>query len=543
MAISSPLDSTATGQADDVLYCANQHEPALFDGQGGRVPLSADDPDQQHLRDLWCEFYEDILAHNRDGSRPFPACGMDHGHHPGDCAHCSGTAPPADAPSTNPPEDDPSSDPVDPVEDCPYEDQLPIEPMIRIRATMFFDGTGNNRANVTAGSDANSSASYSAGYSNVALLEWAQIDKAEELVEHISIYVEGMGTTVGGSDDVKGNAMGSGDTSGIEVRVARGIDELVARIKSAADAGGQQIEYVHLDAFGFSRGAAAARHFVHQTMVNSATRIADRLTVDGYDPGELAVKFVGLYDTVASYGMNHNDDTAELGLRAISVAERVVQLAAAEEHRANFRLTNIASASNGTQIFLPGVHSDVGGGYAASEDEDGIQLFDIDTFGANNDAENAAITREMNWLADAGWYFASELSLNVWTNEVTGTRTGLPNTYSRIPLQMMAYYARQAGLPFTGAVESNNPIPGNLSAANAGIWAAVGAGQCGSPGAWFGKAADDDPDWHKSLRNSHLHFSSQYGYAASYGTMHPQFTPFSDPDPIRGRRQRRINAG
>lgn len=41
------------------------------------------------------------------------------------------------------------------------------------------------------------------------------------------------------------------------------------------------------------------------------------------------VKFVGLYDTVASHGLK------------LSLAENVVQLAAAEEHRANFRLTYI----------------------------------------------------------------------------------------------------------------------------------------------------------------------------------------------------------
>ena len=177
MAISMPLDGTACAQADDALCCANHDEPSLFDGQGGRAPLSASDPDQQHLRDLWCERYEDILAHNRDGSRPFPDRGFGHAHHPVDCAHCLGTAPPGDAPSLAPPPDDPSIDPVSPVEDCPYDDQLPLEPMIRIRASMFLDGTGDNRDNVTAGPGASGSDSHASGCSNVALLEWAQIEK------------------------------------------------------------------------------------------------------------------------------------------------------------------------------------------------------------------------------------------------------------------------------------------------------------------------------------------------------------------------------
>ena len=41
-----------------------------------------------------------------------------------------------------------------------------------------------------------------------------------------------------------------------------------------------------------------------------------------------------------------------------------MHLVAAEEHRKNVSLTDIASAgSKGRELFLPGVHSDIGGDY------------------------------------------------------------------------------------------------------------------------------------------------------------------------------------
>ncbi|MFT4794258.1 MAG: hypothetical protein ACJAVR_001846 [Paracoccaceae bacterium] len=539
MAISLPLDSTAVGQADDVLYCANQHEPALFDGQGGRLPLSATDPDQQHLRDMWCELYEDIVAHNRDGSRPFPACGMGHPHHPGDCGHCAGTAPPADAPSTNPPQDDPTCDPVGPVEECPLEDELPPEPTIRIRASMFFDGTGNNRTNVDLGAGANDSDSYGASHSNVSLLEAAGIGECDpELTEHFSLYVEGPGTTNRGDDDNRGSATGTG-TTGVKEKVHAGVNALLARIRAIATPGGDPIEYIHLDAFGFSRGAAGARFFVHYAVNDAATAIKTVLTNEGYDVGEVKVKFLGLYDTVASYGAAHYNDTADLSLDAISVAERVVQLSAAEEHRVNFRLTNINSAGGkGTHIYLPGVHSDVGGGYATTSDEDDLQIFDIDSAGWNSDEQEAAILRERTWLLDSGWYLADQIADTNFWNEVHVTRRNLPNTYQRIPLHIMATYARMGGVPLSPDVENASPIPSALRTAHTAITTAVSAGSCGTPRAWFGNNPAVDPAWHKTLRNTHLHFSSYY--QATYGQMHPQFT---GDDPVNGRRQRIVQNG
>jgi hypothetical protein len=132
--------------------------------------------------------------------------------------------------------------------------------------------------------------------------------------------------------------------------------------------------------FGFSRGAAAARHFIHR-------RDALRTWPGQRGAAELVINFVGLYDTVSSFARQYGDlasvvggvyvdstntdtifcdDVKELGLNLGAVPKKVVHLTAADEHRQNFSLTNINTslkAGVGLELALPGVHSDVGGSY------------------------------------------------------------------------------------------------------------------------------------------------------------------------------------
>jgi len=83
---------------------------------------------------------------------------------------------------------------------------------------------------------------------------------------------------------------------------------------------------------------------------------------------KIEIDFAGLFDTVASHGLFRLlfslSNTKNLKLHAVSKAKQAIHLIAAEEHRENFSLTDIASAgSKGRELFLPGVHSDIGGGY------------------------------------------------------------------------------------------------------------------------------------------------------------------------------------
>jgi len=111
-----------------------------------------------------------------------------------------------------------------------------------------------------------------------------------------------------------------------------------------------------IDVYGFSRGAAEARDFINE--VNQLYANVD---------GGSVVGFVGLFDTVASIGLSGDYDwNLNLNLDENS-AEQIFQITAGNEMRANFPLDTLdplaSTASNVTEISLPGVHSDIGGGY------------------------------------------------------------------------------------------------------------------------------------------------------------------------------------
>ena len=53
--------------------------------------------------------------------------------------------------------------------------------------------------------------------------------------------------------------------------------------------------------------------------------------------------FVGLFDTVASFGLIHKNDVSQLNLKMGGKPNKVVHLIASDEYRENFKLTNIDS--------------------------------------------------------------------------------------------------------------------------------------------------------------------------------------------------------
>ncbi len=422
------------------------------------------------------------------------------------------------------------------VETKPAEGEKP-----RVRVSLFFDGTLNNKTNVSLGSAYSDDDSYHNDYSNIAHLEglWRP---TEEYDLSFKLYVEGIGTTDKGEDSTLSAATGMYG-SGVKAKVESGIDRLLAELEKLEE-DYREFECLHLDAFGFSRGAAAARHFVHKVLNESwfSSNLQERLAASGYEVDEVQVKFVGLYDTVASYGANHGNDTDELALDAIRDAEYVVHLAAAEEHRKHFRLTDISSAlaqGKGLEIFLPGVHSDVGGGYTDEYDEEGLQIIDIDRLGPLSDAEQRCIEREKNWLLQAGWCVLDEnsedkLETNYW-NELRLTRRGISNRYSRIPLRLMAGFAETHGLAFKrGSIKKKFRIPSELRAAKEAIDRYIAGLGVSAPEDWMQL---NTPVMQK-LRNRYLHLSAHYGSTAGANT--PQF---SGDEPLTGWRERIIQSG
>jgi type VI secretion system secreted protein VgrG len=191
---------------------------------------------------------------------------------------------------------------------------------------------------------------------------------------YVPIYIEGIGVSSGQSDSFIGKGFGYGDT-GVVSRVKQVPVILKKKIIEFGRANPfVKILRVEFDMFGFSRGAAAARHCANELLKPSHGIFSELLKpaqlgiVPGFNSAkDVGINLIGLFDTVAAIGswtnFNVNDDVnmdVNLYLPA-GCARRVIQLTARDEKRYNFSLNSVKG--DHLEIELPGVHSDIGGGY------------------------------------------------------------------------------------------------------------------------------------------------------------------------------------
>lgn len=141
------------------------------------------------------------------------------------------------------------------------------------------------------------------------------------------------------------------------------------------------IESITFDLFGFSRGATAARAFLNLVRKHFGDGKNEFCGIP------LRVRFMGLFDTVASVGMadsypfrveGHQYWGDEWLLKIPAEVEQCVQMSAAHEGRASFPLDLVRGptgyASNCLEIFYPGMHADVGGGYGPRSQGKGTRV-------------------------------------------------------------------------------------------------------------------------------------------------------------------------
>jgi hypothetical protein len=387
---------------------------------------------------------------------------------------------------------------------------------IDVSLNLFFDGTLNNKTNTGQGlTKDKKSGSYANDYSNIAR-GYDAIDPTAD--NQVSWYIEGIGTVDGKSDNdtlglpVRGAGLGVAER-GIKAKVTKGCVKGAEAIKNRF--GSKEIDVLSVNVYGFSRGAAAARHFIKvcTTVPQTSKKIGGGLTV--YPPGfyelsnveekkdekaieqilniakdktdsyllnfgyfgaclvsnnlrikKIKFNFVGLYDTVASYGANHRgnwfvkNDSEQLGLNAVQNANFIFQIASADEFRDNFSLTNIESTGTyGLQFTLPGVHSDIGGGYVDGEAENVL------IYKANNDKESCEKYR--NILIEEGWYDPGQISIVIKTYptrfgvqynyELWGKRD-LSNHFDKLPLHYMFYFSDFFGVKYLDIQRKRNQI-------------------------------------------------------------------------------------
>jgi hypothetical protein len=270
---------------------------------------------------------------------------------------------------------------------------------LKIRFSLFFDGTLNNRSNIdereqfelgtttktykTEGDGGNNS--YDNGRTNIAIME-PHIEEVQDPYNFaFKIYIEGQGTFNTGDenergfldgkkgDSTVGYAGGSG-ASGVAKRAKKGYKKAMMELNEFLgdkDPADWEIEKVDIDVFGFSRGAATARYAISLMLEDEDRPIMDYLSGKHYSPltkETVEVKLAGLYDTVVSVNGSQYSYWADNKLKqqSVKLAKKTLHLAAAEEHRVDFPLHHIKSAKDagtGREYFLPGVHSDVGGSY------------------------------------------------------------------------------------------------------------------------------------------------------------------------------------
>jgi Uncharacterized alpha/beta hydrolase domain (DUF2235) len=288
---------------------------------------------------------------------------------------------------------------------------------LTIRIILLCDGTNNNKANIAerekfeaAGKAESAShkefgtkgSSYDNGRTNIATME-PHVEAGEGVGGYsfvAKIYVQGQGTFNFKKDS---NFWGKGMavfSSGVYQRARTGIDEALTLLQDEfLDKNKPElffIKQVDIDVFGFSRGAATARHAIHvitteetitvsdpdgygtQTVVTNQP-LFDRLrTTYGYKEmrkDQVKIIFAGLYDTVVSVNASQlmpawiaNNTRSQ---KAVAKAKFALHLAAADEHRADFplhRIKSATSAGTGAEYYLPGVHSDIGGSYNLAND-------------------------------------------------------------------------------------------------------------------------------------------------------------------------------
>lgn len=308
-----------------------------------------------------------------------------------------------------------------------------------------------------------------------------------------AIYIEGVGTKdLKDDNSSRGISYADGET-GILEKVKKGSEELVKKIKDQYDKKrkkgkkGDEIQKLSLmlDVFGFSRGAAAARHFLFQVSHNKhlemQTQAARNNSLDNMveaPESELIralkkektlsafvknitinIRFAGLYDTVASFNPYSWDFTPNRMTEAISTKYEkyihllrlndigkprlVVHFTALDDIRMYFSLTRLAPFL-GIEKNLPGAHSDVGGSYDC--DVEAVEEVLLEYRETHEKLEKLR-----KKLIQTGWYKPEELREQkvrdrsfgniIWGENTFWGRRKVRGEYSYLPLLWMLKYA------------------------------------------------------------------------------------------------------
>jgi len=390
-----------------------------------------------------------------------------------------------------------------------------VEQRITLRIGVFFDGTGNNLFNAATGAACraeeqgfrqdqaqsiarhcdkfmlNTDSSYANAETNIARLYQLYKEDTQrrlrpsERLAQFPVYIEGIGTRAGQPDSLLSMGTGLG-SSGVLACVQNFPGAFSKRYDEFRLSNPDVIvEAVEFDLFGFSRGAAAARHFANEVLKAEGGIAAIGLApCFAWQRAKVTLNFIGLFDTVVAVADPLRGDLSPAnavnpGLNLYlpaGCARKVVQLAAGYEYRRNFALTSVAPEHE--EITLPGVHADLGGGYPpemqerllltrpqASRERYGTDSHDAWSY-RQAELDLAQLQREP-WFDPAN----TRLSIDTWRFEVPRSRGELPETevfaairlerevrgeLSLVYLRVMHRLASAHGVPLT-ALDDEDP--------------------------------------------------------------------------------------
>ncbi|MEX3689228.1 DUF2235 domain-containing protein [Paraburkholderia sp. BR14263] len=234
--------------------------------------------------------------------------------------------------------------------------------------SFFFDGTENNRTIDEP----------KRKLSNIARLYLGHVDESQAPLIN-RFYYPGVGTPLDASNPAwwekirDSEILGGGLGLGSDVRLVKAEEDF--RFALTAN---HKVNRIDIAVFGFSRGATLARAFVNRlltkcSMKDGVPHWPCPAAVDGQS-APLHFRFLGLFDTVESVGLPAHD-FSDMRMVVPEQVARCVHLVAGHELRACFPATPVrGSAAFCEEIVLPGVHSDVGGGYRPDEQGRSDQL-------------------------------------------------------------------------------------------------------------------------------------------------------------------------
>lgn len=339
----------------------------------------------------------------------------------------------------------------------------------QVTVNVFFDGTKNNLYNTDTYNNSNNKTqyeksddyeSYTNAYSNVAHLYQGRDKKSKDFW----VYIEGIGSLKDNKDDQDGFAFGNNST-GVETRARLAFSEIQKKIKNKFKENVKP-KILKINVFGFSRGAATARHFVHLAKSQPHLFIGWPLksnlikimfvgifdTVSSYDPSKTAKTLFGKADVIWN-GSDFSNDVQELHLNfSKDYAEKVFHICASDEYRIFFSLTNIESARRlgcGYEVYLPGAHADIGGSYQDAKPN---------SYPVSSDP----VLKK--WFYQQGIFLEKDLVIKDYPQSPRNyippseklIRSSVSNAYYKVPLKTMRLMAEEfAGMTFSAKYFDN----------------------------------------------------------------------------------------